>query len=141
MGRTVRGFALVQDKNSGRTGGKHLFVPITPMLADILDAVERKGDTILVTAYGKPFSIKSLTGMMAHWTNKAGIGPGCTLHGLRKSLGVFLAEAGAPTREMMDILGHDDIQHAELYSREANQVRLAIKGMDRVVSMRGKRAG
>ncbi|PBB86316.1 hypothetical protein CK216_13675 [Mesorhizobium sp. WSM3876] len=33
----------------------------------------------------------------------------------------------------MDVLGHDDIDHAELYSREASQVRLAVQGMDRVV--------
>ena len=31
--------------------------------------------------------------------------------------------------------GHDDIDHAELYSREASQVRLAVQGMDRVVRL------
>lgn len=36
---------------------------------------------------------------------------------------------------MMDILGHDDIDHAELYSREASQVRLAVQGMDRVLRL------
>jgi hypothetical protein len=36
---------------------------------------------------------------------------------------------------MMDVLGHDDIDHAELYSREASQVRLAVQGMDRVVRL------
>jgi hypothetical protein len=35
----------------------------------------------------------------------------------------------------MDVLGHDDIDHAELYSREASQVRLAVQGMDRVVRL------
>lgn len=65
----------------------------------------------------------------------AGLPKGLTLHGLRKSLGVYLAEAGASTRQMMDVLGHDDIDHAELYSREASQVRLAVQGMDRVVRL------
>jgi hypothetical protein len=90
---------------------------------------------VLVTAYGEPFSAKSLTGAMAHWCRLAGLPKGMTLHGLRKSLGVYLAEAEASTRQLMDVLGHDDIDHAELYSREASQVRLAVQGMDRVVRL------
>jgi hypothetical protein len=35
----------------------------------------------------------------------------------------------------MDVLDHDDIDHAELYSREASQLRLAVQGMDRVVRL------
>lgn len=35
----------------------------------------------------------------------------------------------------MDVLGHDDIDHAELYLREASQARLAVQGMDRVVRL------
>jgi hypothetical protein len=29
-------------------------------------------------------------------------------------------------RQLMDILGHEDIDHAELYSLEASQVHLAV---------------
>lgn len=36
------------------------------------------------SAYGKPFSEKSLTGMIRHWTLQAGIPEGYTLHGLRR---------------------------------------------------------
>jgi hypothetical protein len=64
--REFDGFDIVQTKNKGRTGGKRLFVPITPMLPEILDAADKRGETVLVTAYGEPFSAKSLTGMMAH---------------------------------------------------------------------------
>jgi hypothetical protein len=64
--REFDGFDIVQTKNKGRTGGKRLFVPITPMLSEILDAADKRGETVLVTAYGEPFSAKSLTGMMAH---------------------------------------------------------------------------
>jgi site-specific recombinase XerC len=104
------------------------------MLAEILDAADKRGETVLVTAYGQPFSAKSLTGMMAHWC-KLGLPKGLTLHGLRKSLGVYLAEAEASTRQLMDVLGRDDIDHAELYSREASQVRLAVQGMDRLARL------
>lgn len=128
--RIVDGFNIRQGKT-----GKDLFVPITPMLSEILQATERKGETVLVTAYGQPFSPKSLTGRMADWTKSAGLEPGFTLHGLRKTLGKMLAEGGASTRQIMETLGHDDIEHAELYSREAEQARLATDGMDRVMGL------
>lgn len=116
-------------------GGKSLVLPITPMLKEVLEPLERKGDTVLLTMYGKPFSAKSLTGTMAKWTKAAGLPTGCTLHGLRKSLGKLLAEGGASTRQLMDTLGHDDIDHAELYSREASQVILAREAMNKVTRL------
>lgn len=132
--RKVEGFSLIQEKT-----GAELFVPITPMLGEILDATERRGPTILVTQYGEPFSPKSLTGMMAHWTKLADLDPGFTMHGLRKTLGKMLAEGGASTRQLMKILGHDDMEHAELYSREAEQVLMATEGMDKVVGLWNRR--
>ena len=115
-----------------KKGDKLLVLPITPMLQEALEPVERKGATVLLTAYGKPFSEKSLTGRMADWTHAAGLPQGCTIHGLRKSLGKMLAETGATTRQLMETLGHDDIEHAELYSRAAEQERLAKDAMARL---------
>jgi len=126
--RIVRGFVLTPEKR----GGKRLFVPEAPMLSAALEAAGRRGSHVLLTAYGRPFSPKSLTGRMADWTRSAGLEPGCTLHGLRKTLGKALAEGGASTRQLMDVLGHDDIDHAELYSREADQAVLAVEAMDRI---------
>jgi hypothetical protein len=46
---------------------------------------------------------------------------------------VFTSEAS--TRQLMDVLCHDDSDHAELYSREASQVRLAVgRGSRRAAS-------
>lgn len=120
-------------------GGKILLLPITPMLREALAPLERGAGTVLVTAYGKPFSAKSLTGTMAHWTERAGMPKGCTMHGLRKSLGKMLAEGGATTRQLMETLGHDDIEHAELYSREAAQAILARDGMSKVTRLEQRR--
>ena len=116
----------------GKTG-RALVLPVTPMLQEVLAAADLSGPTILMTAYGKPFSAKSLTGRMRDWTHSAGLPQGCTLHGLRKTLGKMLAESGATTRQIMDSLGHTDIAHAELYSREAEQERLARDAMASVV--------
>ncbi|MGV6902747.1 MULTISPECIES: tyrosine-type recombinase/integrase [unclassified Brucella] len=129
--KSVDGFELRQGKT-----GKRLFLPITPILSEVLEATPRQGETVLVTAYGEPFSPKSLTGRMADWTASAKLPKGFTLHGLRKTLGKILAEGGASTRQIMDTLGHDDIAHAELYTREAEQARLATDGMSRVVRLK-----
>lgn len=117
--------------------GKELWLPVVPELRAELDAVkgERTG-TIVKTVYGKPFSEKALGTRMRMWTKAAGMGKGATLHGLRKTLGKLLAEAGATTRQLMDILGHDDIAHAELYSREAEQKLMAKSGMERLSNNR-----
>ncbi|SON54567.1 site-specific tyrosine recombinase XerC [Hartmannibacter diazotrophicus] len=92
-------------------------------------------ETILVTSYGKPFSEKSLTGRMADWTRAAGLEPGCILHDLRKTLGQRMADAGATSRQAMAILGHDDIEHAELYSREADSLLLSVDAKEKVVNL------
>ncbi len=112
--------------------GRELRLSVSPMLREVLDATDLKGPTILLTAFGEPFSPKSLTGRMADWTRSAGLPAGCTLHGLRKTLGGMLADGGATTREIMDTLGHTDIKHAELYTKSANQERLARAGLDKV---------
>jgi integrase len=122
----------------GKTG-RALVLGITPMLREALDAADLTGPTVLRTAYGEPFSAKSLTGRMADWTRAAGLPPGHTLHGLRKTLGKMLAEGGSTTRQIMDTLGHTDIKHAELYSREAEQERLARAGMNNVARMENRR--
>lgn len=116
-----------------------LVLEITPMMREALDATDLSGPAILMTAYGEPFSVKSLTGRMADWTKAAGLPKGYTLHGLRKTLGKMLAESGSTTREIMDTLGHTDIKHAELYSREAEQALLASAGMGKVVSLVNRR--
>lgn len=109
--------------------GKRLVLPVLPMLREALDAVrERASDKII------PISADTLTNYWPRWTTEANIDRGATLHGLRKTLGKLLAETGATTRELMDVLGHDAISHAELYSRGAEQETMAKAGFDKVES-------
>jgi integrase len=126
---------VVQSKT-----GKALWIPMHPELAKALEATPRRCEYVVITQYGEPFSAKALGMRMQDRTKQAGLAPGHTLHGLRKKLGAMLAEAGATTRELMAILGHDDIAHAELYSREAEQKRLASEGMRKLTKL-GEPAG
>lgn len=121
------GINIIQKKT-----GKALWVPIDPALQEVLDASDLTRETILVTRFGRPFSEKALGMRMQQWTKAAGLAAGCTMHGLRKTRGKLLAEAGATTREIMAILGHDNLEHAELYTREAEQKSLATTGMARL---------
>jgi integrase len=115
--------------------GKVLRLLLLPMLREALMDLPRRTETVISNAYGNSFSDKSLTGMMAHWTFLAGMGEksGCTFHGLRKTLGKYLAEEGATSKQAGGILGHDDLDHVELYSREAEQERLAVDGMSKLL--------
>lgn len=117
--------------------GKILRLLMLPMLADAIRDLPRRAETVVTTEYGKAFSEKSLTGMMAHWTKLAGMKPGCTFHGLRKTLGKYLAEEGATAKQSAGILGHDDLDHVELYSREAEQEKLATDGLALLVKRYG----
>lgn len=126
----------------GKTG-KRLWIPMHPNLQEVLEAIPdiASREFVVMTQYGQAFSPKALGMRMQDWTKAAGIPPGHTLHGLRKTLGKALAEHGATTRQLMDVLGHDNIEHAELYSREAEQRLMAGAGMDKLALWRRKPAG
>lgn len=111
--------------------GKPLVLPILPALREALDAAPRRGEYVLATIRGGARAVGTLTNDFHKWTRAAGL-DGCTMHGLRKTLGKLLAEEGATTRELMDTLGHTSIAHAELYSREADQARMAKSAMGKV---------
>ena len=117
---------------------RELWLPIHPNLAEVLAATDFSRPHVVVTQYGQPFSPKALGMRMQDWTRAAGIPPGYTLHGLRKTLGKALAEGQATTRQLMDMLGHTDIKHAELYSREAEQRQMATDAMAKLVNWRRK---
>lgn len=135
--RAVEGFEFVQFK--GRNRGKRIFLPMTPMLARELAPLSRETETVLVTSRGGSYKDGVLSTKMAEWCAEAGIEPGYTMHGLRKALGVKLAEADASTRQLMEMLGHNNIAYAELYSREASQMRLAVQAMDKVTQVENAR--
>lgn len=129
----VDGFEFVQFK--GRKRGKKLFLPMTPMLEQELAPLSRGTETVLVSSRGGAYTDGSLSTRMADWCRDAGIEPGYSMHGLRKALGVKLAEADASTRQLMEMLGHNNIAYAELYSREASQTRLAVQAMEKVTKI------
>jgi site-specific recombinase XerD len=130
--REMIAFSFRQKKNSKRTGGKEMFLPVRKDLAEALEPLDRDSGFVLLNGYGKPFSEKSLTGMMQHWCRQADIPvasrkegtTGYTLHGLRKNYGIKLALDGATGPQIMNAMGHSSLREADPYLQEANRKKL-----------------
>ncbi|MER9403393.1 site-specific integrase [Mesorhizobium caraganae] len=123
----IEAFDFRQKKNRNRHGGREMFIPVVDKLAAALEPLDRsQGGTVLKNGYRNPFSEKSLTGMMQHWTRQAGIPDGYTLHGLRRTFGTYLAECNIQARAIMDAMGHSSMTVTDDYVREANKKRIAV---------------
>jgi len=84
--------------------------------------------TFLVTDQGKPFSENGVGNWFRDRCDEAGL-PMCTAHGLKKAGATIAAENGATTRQMMAMFDWDTPEMAEVYTRAAEQKRLAGEGM------------
>jgi len=77
----------------------------------------------LTTEWGKPFTVDGYSGWMRDAMTEAGLPLDCRPHGLRKTFGRLLADAGATAHEIMAALGHLTLAEAERYTREADRRR------------------
>jgi hypothetical protein len=84
--------------------------------------------TFLETAHGKPFSEAGFGNWFRDRCDEAGL-PQCTAHGLKKAGATIAAENGATTRQLMAMFDWDTPEMAEVYTRAAEQKRLAGEGM------------
>lgn len=113
--------------------GKTVALMVTPDLAEALDTAPGDGLLYIQTAFGKPFSVKGFGAAVRRWVKAAGLPPELTLHGLRKADGVRMAEAGATENEIAAKLGHSDTRSASIYTKGANQQRLADAAIRRYI--------
>ncbi len=111
--------SVVQQKT-----GKRLVIPMHARLKAELDLTPPDQLAYVCTEYGKPFSQAGFTKWFVSIARKAGL-EGRTPHGLRKSAGRRMAEAGCTTKQIMAVLGHETLQEAARYTESADQERLA----------------
>ncbi|MBI2713157.1 MAG: tyrosine-type recombinase/integrase [Rhizobiales bacterium] len=88
-----------------------------------LAVADRSHVTILNTDYGRPFTVSGFSNFMRDAISEAGLPLACKPHGLRKTLGRRLADAGCTAHEIMAMLGHTTLEEAERYTREADRRR------------------
>jgi integrase len=92
-------------------------------LQEALAAAPRDHVTIINTEYGRPFTVDGFSQFMRSAITEAGLPLDCKPHGLRKTLGRRMADAGCSAHEIMAALGHTTLAEAERYTREADRRR------------------
>jgi integrase len=110
---------VVQDK-----GGATLWIPLHPRLKAELDLAPKDALAFVAKPNGAPMSYGGFTNWFVEAAQSAGLRDR-TPHGLRKSSGRKLAEAGCTTKEIMAVLGHKTMKEAAHYTESADQERLA----------------
>lgn len=123
-----KGVWVVQQKT-----GRKLWIPVHPMLRMHLDEWSKDTVTltILRTTTGRPWTANVLSAAFSREVKERGV-TGCTLHGLRKTAGAMLAEAGCSTKQIQSILGHTTLSEVERYTEEADQRKMATAAIRRL---------
>lgn len=116
---------------------KHLVLPILPVLQAVIDATKCGEETFIVTQFGKAFSDAGFGNKFREWCDQAEL-PHCSAHGLRKAAATIAAENGATTKQLMALGGWESIRHVEVYTRAAEQKRMAGDSMH-FVNLPGKK--
>ncbi len=102
--------------------------PWLPILADIVGKSPCGSMTFLETKFGKPFTPSGFGNWFRDRCDQAGLKQ-CTAHGLKKAGATIAAENGATTRQLMAMFDWSTMSQAEVYTRAADQKRLAGEGM------------
>jgi integrase len=104
-------------------------VPVHPKLREIINATPMVGlTTFLVTHFGKPYSAAGFGNWFRDLANEAGC-RALSPHGLRKATATRLANLRCGDKEIAAILGHRSSAVANIYTRKADQKRLARSAM------------
>jgi len=105
--------------------------PPLPALRNLIEkeCAEVAGEfTFLMTEQGKPFSEAGFGNWFRDRCDDAGLKQ-CTAHGLKKAGATIAAESGATDRQMMATFDWDSPRMAWVYTKAAEQKRLAGEAM------------
>lgn len=115
-------------------GNNAATVPLLPTTKAAIDALPAQPFRhLVVTQFGKPFSVAGLGNRMRKWCDEAGL-QGRSLHGLRKAVSRRIAESGGTDAEGQAITGHKKAATFAYYRASANRAVLADAAMSNVLS-------
>jgi integrase len=113
--------------------GTTVMIPVHPKLHEIIDATPMIGvKTFLVTHQGKSYTAAGFGNWFRDLVNEAGC-PGLSPHGLRKATATRLAEIGCGDKLIAAILGHKSAAVVSIYTRAADQKKLAREAVRRLI--------
>lgn len=108
--------------------GAELAIPVTLALQAEIDKAPKGHLTFLVTEAGAAFTSAGFGMWFRERCNMAGLRH-LSAHGLRKAAARRLAEAGCTAHEIAAITGHKSLQELTVYTRSADQERLATSAI------------
>lgn len=104
--------------------GAELFIPLHTDLAELIALVPNQ-KAFRMTEASKPFTPNGFYMRFTVWVEAAGLPPGRSPHGLRKTAARLLAEAGCSAHLIASISGHKTLSELQRYTRAADQVQPA----------------
>lgn len=120
---------VIQEKT-----GAALVIPAHPVLKAELDEWKATAVSvnILTDRNGIPWKPNNLSYHMDAALERLGLPPKLNVHGLRKLAAANLADVGCTTKEIGAITGHRTLAMIELYTRSADQQKLATSAILRL---------
>jgi integrase len=112
--------------------GVRLSIPVHGDLKGLLEATDRRAETILTGRSGRPFHSRVFSRDFRDARIKAGLADGLSFHGLRHTAASVLAEEGSTAPEIMAITGHKSLKLVEHYIRQASQEIQADRAISRL---------
>ena len=95
-----------KPQKTARSSNIQVILPLHPELEEAIQNTTTGPETFLITEFGRPFTSNGFGNKMAEWRDAAGIRKGVASHGMRKTVGINLAEHEASPYEIMATLGH-----------------------------------
>lgn len=120
-------------------GEKPMILPLAPQLRDAIAAMPAVGiRTLLVSAWGKPFTKDGFGNWFRDQCIAAGLPDECRAHGLRKAIARRAAELEATQQQLKAIGGWEQDAEVSTYAKGADQARLADVALQRIIEWEQK---
>lgn len=117
--------------------GTTVYLTICQELRESIAATPTGDLAFLTSSTGRPFaSAQSFANWFKAQVKAAHLPPHCTAHGLRKAGATIAANNGASAHELMAMYGWSRLAMAELYTKEADKLRLARGASERIANSR-----
>lgn len=114
-----------KPQKTARSSNIEVILPLHPELEEAIRNTPIGTETFLVTEFGKPFTSNGFGNKMAVWRDAAGVKKRVACHGMRKTVGINLAENHASPYEIMATLGHSSPKVTDVYTKAANRRTIA----------------
>jgi site-specific recombinase XerD len=114
-----------------RSSGVVVTIPLHPDLKAAIDATPTGDQTFLITERGKPYSADGFSNHVLDWRKAAGIVEPVSAHGMRKTVGINMAENAATPHELMAALGHTNTKSTAIYTKDANRAKLSMQAVSK----------